>query len=198
MAGRAPLVGKNLADSLKLLEDTAIILNQYHIPYILDGGTLLGVVREQRLLPWDTDMDMSVNESSIGMLKRAIWRLRFKGYRVVIRRFRLDANPFQKGDVRVVKIRNYVAPFVKGNAVLDIFIRRISGTMQVWAVGEKNTVFPQAPTDFFEKTKMIEFNYFKYSVPKDVEDFLTYRYGDWQTPVKRWNSMKDDLAIPKG
>ena len=30
------------------------------IPYWLEGGTLLGIIRENRLLPWDNDMDISM------------------------------------------------------------------------------------------------------------------------------------------
>jgi len=26
---------------------------------------------------------------------------------------------------------------------------------------------------------------------------LTYRYGDWKTPIKKWNFKKDDRAIKK-
>jgi len=197
MAGSTPLVGKHLVRSLKLMQETVKQLDRFHVPYILDGGTLLGIVRENRLLPWDTDMDLSIHFRNTPELRKAMRRLRFKGYRVVARKFSQDAGPFKKGDLRVVKVRNFLIPFIKGKAVVDIFIRKSEKTVEMWGVGETATVFPRLREDFYSTVKTIDFHGYKYSIPEDAEGFLGDRYGDWRKPVKIWNSMKDDLAIIK-
>ena len=37
------------------------LLNKKNIPYYLEGGALLGSVRDADLLPWDNDTDLSIN-----------------------------------------------------------------------------------------------------------------------------------------
>ncbi len=41
MPGKAKLKGRVLTDSMKLLHEVTLILEQTEIPYILDGGTHL-------------------------------------------------------------------------------------------------------------------------------------------------------------
>lgn len=36
------------------------ILNNYKIIYWLDGGTLLGCCRDNKIIPWDKDMDICI------------------------------------------------------------------------------------------------------------------------------------------
>lgn len=58
-------------------------------------------------------------------------------------------------------------------------------------------VLKSVPSHYYEDFKEIKFNDFDYSVPKHVEDYLTYRYGDWTKTKKDWNYTKDDKAIVK-
>ena len=60
MAGRNTLEGKNGIIGVDMLKRISRILEEQDIPYILEAGTLLGVVREQRLLPWDNDIDITI------------------------------------------------------------------------------------------------------------------------------------------
>jgi len=46
----------------EVLFQTIDILNQNEITYWIDGGTLLGIIRDNSLLPWDYDIDFSVWE----------------------------------------------------------------------------------------------------------------------------------------
>jgi len=45
------------------------ILNIHKISYWVTDGTLLGIVRENRILPWDSDIDIAVCKSEVSMLK---------------------------------------------------------------------------------------------------------------------------------
>ncbi len=63
MAGSNKLTGAIAEKALKMLHDITEIMEANEIPYVLEAGTLLGIVRENRLLPWDNDMDITITES---------------------------------------------------------------------------------------------------------------------------------------
>ncbi len=48
-----------------LFDATAHLLEKHSIPYWVSHGSLLGIVRENRLLPWDHDIDFSVWKADI-------------------------------------------------------------------------------------------------------------------------------------
>ena len=50
-------IADNLHTVIKILESK-------DIPYVLEGGTLLGAIRENRFLPWDDDVGIAVPVTS--------------------------------------------------------------------------------------------------------------------------------------
>ena len=81
MAGTVKLTGKYAVIAEKMLHDVAEILDKSNVPYVLEAGTLLGVVREDRLLPWDTDMDITITRNYAEALLKNRWRFGLTGYR---------------------------------------------------------------------------------------------------------------------
>jgi phosphorylcholine metabolism protein LicD len=55
------LTKRNKNKALKILFDITEFLEKNNIPYHLEGGTLLGIVRDNDLLPWDHDVDLSIS-----------------------------------------------------------------------------------------------------------------------------------------
>ena len=45
------------------------ILSSYDIPYWVDQGTLLGIIRDKEIIPWDWDLDFGVFENEISRKK---------------------------------------------------------------------------------------------------------------------------------
>ncbi|MFO7897183.1 MAG: LicD family protein [Candidatus Cloacimonadales bacterium] len=195
MAGKAKLVGKNLAIAEKMLADITGILEKLKITYWLEGGTLLGIIREERLLPWDNDMDISIKEAKGKKLFWNSFRFFLKGYRVSYKYFRKDIAPFHKGELRMIKIRDYKFFPMKGEVLLDIFIKKAVDQSYYWVVGDKNMVLKSSPASLLAEFTTVDFRGKAYSVPQQYKEYLTHRYKDWQTPVKEWNFKKDDNAI---
>jgi phosphorylcholine metabolism protein LicD len=89
----APLCHSTVILSLyQLLKDTDELLTANQVPYLITGGTLLGAVRHQGIIPWDDDIDIALpaeaQEQFIALIpafkKLGYWVLpEIFGYRIV-------------------------------------------------------------------------------------------------------------------
>lgn len=52
-----------------MMNDVALICQEYDIPWSLAGGSALGAVRHQGFIPWDDDMDMSMFRADFDRFK---------------------------------------------------------------------------------------------------------------------------------
>lgn len=193
MAYNITLEGQNLEEAEKLLLDITTIFKSVNINYWLEGGTLLGIRREGRLLPWDNDLDISMHSQELDKLDVLLKTLKKKGFRVRLRYFEKDTDPFKKGDLRMIKIRNKkFFGLLKGNVCLDVFVKYTKEDKTYWEIADK---VKNVPAEYYASFDTITFKGKEYTVPKLTDEYLTYRYGDWQTPVKDWDTSKDDRAL---
>lgn len=176
-----------------MLENIAKIFNSCNIEYWIEGGTLLGIRRENRLLPWDNDIDFSVKSTQNDKLESFIIALKKAGYRVKTRHFDVSNDFFKAGTLRMIKIREKrFFGLLKGKVCADIFIKYPIEDKHYWEIANK-TKF--VPSKFYENFNTLSFRGFDYSTPELTDEYLTYRYGNWQTPVKDWNTATDDKAL---
>ncbi|MCK0190752.1 LicD family protein [Arenibacter sp. F20364] len=193
MAYNITLEGKNKVIAERMLQNVATLFNQCNIDYWIEGGTLLGIRRENRLLPWDNDIDVSINHDQIEKLEDFYTKLRNAGYRVRTRYFNSTTDYFAKGDIRMIKIREKrFFGLLKGAVCLDVFIKYPKNGNSYWEIDNKTKY---VPTQFYQSFGSLEFKGFQYKTPALTDEYLTYRYGDWQTPVKNWDTSKDDNAL---
>lgn len=196
MGTRHTLVADNEKIALRMLKRVTGILEECGIKYCLTAGTLLGIVREDRLLPWDTDLDIRIFREDIKKFSRAIWKIRFAGYLVRTRCQEYHDPPLKKGEKRILKIFQKANFLKKGTVVMDCFIATRKNAEYIWSCGgPKLYTKKSVPARFYDETHSLLFRGKSYSVPKETESYLTFRYGDWQTPVKKWDYTKDDGAI---
>jgi len=192
MAGDFTLEGANGDIALEILKEVTDVLDENSIEYWLEGGTLLGVVRENRLLPWDNDMDISIKEDYYDKFIEILPQLNKLNRSVRVRKFTKDNEPFKKGISRIVKVRNKKMYFFRGEVTLDIFIKFKKDDEYFWQVGEKKK---SVPSYFYDELIEYAFDGKQYLIPKAYEAYLTFRYGDWKIPVKEWDTFKDDKAV---
>ncbi|WP_180960305.1 S-4TM family putative pore-forming effector [Neobacillus cucumis] len=57
---------------LKMLKEVDKICKEKGLPYIMDGGTLLGSVRSQGFIPWDDDIDIGIKYGDRGNFYRIL------------------------------------------------------------------------------------------------------------------------------
>ena len=193
MAYNITLEGKNKVIAERMLKNVAILFDRCNMAYWIEGGTLLGIKRENRLLPWDNDVDMSINQDQLDKLDQFYAALKKAGYRVRTRRFNETSEFFIKGNIRMIKIREKrFFGMIKGAVCLDVFIKYQHGENSYWEIDNK-TKF--VPSKFYSTFASISFKDFDYKIPALTDEYLTYRYGDWQKQVKDWDTSKDDNAI---
>jgi len=193
MAGSKKLVGKTLHIAQKMLHDVCGILEEEGIPYTLEAGTLLGIVRENRLLPWDTDLDITVTSDYTGQLIAILHRMEKAGYRIKIRRYDRDIAVMKKNQPRIIKIQTRRLFFFKGISLMDIFIKYKDGDKYLWTVDESNPVLKKCPAEFYDNRTLYEFDSKLFWIPSTYNDYLTYHYGlDWRKAIKNWDFRLDD------
>lgn len=196
MAGKNKLSdGNNLQIAEKMLHDVTQVFELFNVPYWLEGGTQIGIVREQRLLPWDNDMDISMYDNHRKKLWLVIPLLLIRGYRLTLQNHQVDMGPFKKGELKIIKIRNYNRRLKKGKVTLDVFIKRKVEDQCFWVVGIKKRVLKSTPARYTDSLTEIDFKNKNYLIPEDYDGYLTFRYGDWREPQKEWDFRVDDQAI---
>ena len=193
MAYKITLSKKNKEIAESLLLDVAKSLDILSVNYWLEGGTLLGIKRESRLLPWDNDLDLSINSSEVSKIDDLIINLKSKNLRVRVRKFDNTTEFFNCGDIRIIKIRNKrFFNLLKGSVCLEIFVKYPKKENTYWMIG--NTT-KNVPSKYYARLQSIKFKDYFFSIPMLTEEYLTYRYGDWKIPVKEWNTFTDDKAL---
>lgn len=193
MAYDITLQGSNKAIAERMLYQVASMLDRCKIDYWLEGGTLLGIRRENRLLPWDNDIDLSIMANQVPKLNDLFTALKGASYRVRTRHFEQTNDYFNQGDIRLIKIREKKwFGFVKGKVCLEIFVKYPKDDFCYWEIADKTK---RVPGKYYQTLKTIRYDEYDYSIPELTDEYLSYRYGDWQIPVKNWNTATDDNAL---
>ncbi len=196
MAGKRTLTGKRGLKAYTLLHQIHDRMEQSHIPYVLEAGTLLGLVREGRLLPWDNDIDFTITDRYLERLPMLISNLRQAGLRVKIRTYNEAVGFIPAGSVRLIKVGVSSFPFIKQDHIADIFVKYKHQDQYFWSVGDPNPVLKSTPSTFYDQTTTLHVQGKSFSVPLDTHGYLAYHYGpSWKTPITNWDFRYDDHCI---
>jgi phosphorylcholine metabolism protein LicD len=147
-------------DGLKLIK---VGMEELGIEFFLLMGVLLGAIREKDFIKWDWDIELGFFTDSI------------------IHRTDEIKKTFEKYDFEVKVInRDY------NNFKINLFYNNNKYTL--WGLNYKNKwlqretfKFPKKHFDVFDE---LEFCGQTYMIPNNVEELLTFIYGDWETPHK--------------
>ena len=184
--------------AVALMFNVKEIMESLSINYWIEGGTLLGAVRDKKLIPWDHDIDMGMINKSNDEIKKLIKKLKNTFY-VSVKTFNNMQDVWNLGKYRVIKVYPKKYFFLKQDLCLDIFIYyngkvpNIKDDVYKYVVWGKNAFHKK---DFFDNLEQIEFYGKLINAPYTYKEFLKLKYGpDWETPKKRWNVAIDDGSI---
>jgi len=196
----ANLTGRNLQLARKLLLDVVSLFEKNSINYHLEGGTLLGIVRDNDLLPWDHDVDISVPDSDVSKLKTLGPELLKLGYKFSKRKSHLEFGPINRGSYSLFKVKpmlkylgHMVAPHLFYDLiVLDIFIKSSDETYTYWQAQGK---VMRVESKYYESYELVPYRGVQLRAPNLYRDYLTEKYGDWSVVVKEWQCGNDEKTI---
>lgn len=176
------------------LANMARFLDEAGLPYFLDGGTLLGLIRDLKLIPWDTDVDLSMDSTTAQKLLQLINDKRVP-FKMSARTFspRLDSRPelwrslkYENPNVRVFKCNVSGVP-------VDIIVRYTDGVYHYCSLWNRTR---RVRSDIITPYKSMRFPIGVFSVPARPHEFLASIYGpNWKTPDKNWKCKDNDRSI---
>lgn len=179
-------------EGLILLKQVATMLDNAGVVYHLEGGTLLGLVRDGHLLEWDDDMDISIPSEYFKKAKFALYPLILKGWRIDNRRWKLFKQYGFRG-TRIIKIRDRSRGIFKtGRVYLDVILKFRLDESVYWQAKKR---LMKVNSRYYEGFDEIKIDGFTFKVPVDYKDYLTEKYGDWSKPVKEWDCGIDEKTI---
>ena len=161
------------------------ILDQLAIPFWLDGGTLLGAYRDHDFCVGDEDdIDLCTwMELKTDAIVRQAKRHGFSVYGIWETEFALTRD---------------------GNKV-DLFFNAKKGDEAytwLYLTGQPR-VAVVIPLHFYEQLEPIEFHGMWFERPREIEEYLAYKYGPgWRTPIPRseytYYSAKSNRVVRPG
>lgn len=159
-------------DAIEVMKKGCNLLEEMGIKYSLADGTLLGVVRDNRLIPHDTDIDIAVlHPVNAKEIEKVFTKNGFKvGRRAAF-----------KGIIQQIVF------YSESNCLFDIIFYTKIGD-EVYNFCEKDFYF-QHYYHNYETVVPYEFEGHTFYIPNDVEGWLKATYGDWRIP--NGNKPKD-------
>jgi hypothetical protein len=178
--------GQTAVDLLLMLSESLAL---HEVPHYVDAGTLLGVYRDNALIPWDDDLDFSVNadflDHSINVIEQLLPKMcEITGVTWTLHQYinQQSYGAVPIGAIRALKLLpNEKREIFPG---IDFFVKYIQGNHMDYCLASRGF---RMPSRHFSQTPSHEFAGGLVYLPHAVEDYLAGHYGDWRTPQQNWS-----------
>lgn len=182
------LEGRYLGRMKTMLFDTIDLFERHGIKYWLDDGTLLGIIRDGGLIPWDNDVDLGIAGDSVQRLSG----LKFHLLPKYLLRKKTIGNLWIPGGTWAFKVKTVLEKIRHINFHIDLFAKyKVEDRYQWIDCGALKQIEPK----YYDSLDHVTWEGRKISIPSHVEDYLAIRYGDWRTPTQDYNPSREDGAI---
>ena len=152
-----------------VFEEVYKILNSFNCPVFVTGGTLLGIIRDNSLIPWDDDIDMDMLEEDYNIWSQIIFEELIKRNCVV----RIKDN--------------------EGFPKMRIYSYGVKISIDSLILSNNKRIRPayNYPDIFFKNSEIFRYKNMDLKIPGPPQDFLKYVYGkNWMEPIKALNEIE--------
>ena len=179
----------NYREQMKeMLFFTIDILEKNGIPYWLTAGTLLGVLRDDDLIPWDYDADLGI-PGEYGPQVLRLWHQFLPKYMI---RKRFKNGPWLPERLRAIKIKKTWEKVRRISFQVDIFCVYRVGDSFRWI---DSGALKEVPKRFHDQSDAITWEGRTVYIPARAEEYLSIRYGNWKVPDRAFDSGNQDGSI---
>lgn len=154
--------GNKMMNTEKMLENLQILtvyLDKIDINWGPAFGTLIGIVRNDDFQPWKPMFDIYILKEDEERFKDILWLLMDVGFKLV--RYERRGRYYLERDGEIFKI------FV---------LQKISAELR--HTGSTDFIHEK----YLQNTIKWEFKGLELNVPQEVDEYLTFQYGDWVKP----------------
>lgn len=190
--GKVEFTGRTREKARELLLDVVDVFEAAGIDYMLDSGTLLGIMREGDLIQWDNDIDITIPVRELPKLLGVLKVFRSHRRWISMRRFTHAYHHWTERDVRAIKIRSRRMLFFKGRIACDLYIKYPAADAYYWS---SMRMVCQADRRFFDRHETVEYRGRRVKIPADAAEYLEKIYGNWRKPDPSYNPTTDDGTI---
>lgn len=198
-------------DAIRSAKLITSILDEIGIEYWFDYGALLGTIRGQAFIPWDTDIEINFKYANDGSLKLLQKLLEKNGFKFEMKEFYVHIKE-RNGYVGMsiswfpTNTRRKFLSYICYH--LPTFIRKgiIKGVQEIYCKSTNEYIRPDdgedrerswhcrairqmLPIFFCGRVRRAKLYDFEVNVPGKAEELLLLRYGEeWKVPMKRYRS----------
>ncbi len=155
--------------------EIADILEKNNIFFFIQAGTVLGARREGYFIKWDWDVEIGIFEKDFiknyDIIKKELLNKNFKIFH--------EIKSKKDGKIDLIK------GFDERSTVFEILswsYNSLSKKYYRWHIN--------IPSKFFKESHTIKFLGRDFNCPGPVDEYLSYQYGDWETPKR--TSLKNE------
>jgi hypothetical protein len=185
---KVSLEGPRLDQMVRMLFHTLDVLERHDIPYWLEDGTLLGIVRDGDLIPWDHDADLSIP----GEYAERVATLRLGWLPRYVLATKRTAHRWLPGGISSLEVHRPIDLLRGVNFHIDLLAKYRVGERYRWI---DSKALKHCESHWYEHRETIEWRGRRVSIPADPEEYLELRYPGWRTPVKEMDTSLQDPTI---
>jgi phosphorylcholine metabolism protein LicD len=194
--------------NIDLLKKVVKFLEQNNIIYWAISGTMLGLVRDKGMIPWDDDSDIAIIDTDVNNLLNLEKELEkngmglsswFGGYKI----FDLNGKEYNEYDIPILGPLNYLLNLFAGKKsykypFVDVFVVTLNENNDYVYVNEQarntwiNDIYNKDDTFPLQKYKYED--YYIYSMHNPIP-VLDKCYNGWRNKASKWYDHANEKSI---